>query len=205
MYHWFWSLWYQNITLPGLLILQAHTHHLLLIYLLSFTVTFSGFSWPWEVCASVTKSSRFWMPTVPGNVRVALRQLEAEALKCWITEVTCGGSRRWCQAWMRLSMMPSPNNPASTVSVTTKDTLRKTQKQTHEYKCQISSNGDVESVRSNPHCTCVGCPWELPSPGISCEGSWCCLPSHWQSPPHRQVRTWSSTARRRTPQQPRPS
>lgn len=27
---------------------------------------------------------------------------------------------------MRLSMMPSPNNPASTVSVTTKDTLKKT-------------------------------------------------------------------------------
>lgn len=39
---------------------------------------------------------------------------------------TCGGSSRWCQAWMRLSMMPSPNNPASTVSVTTKETLRKT-------------------------------------------------------------------------------
>lgn len=44
-------------------------------------------------------------------------------LKWWNNEATCGGSSRWCQAWMRLSMIPSPNNPASTVSVTTKDTL----------------------------------------------------------------------------------
>lgn len=37
--------------------------------------------------------------------------------------VTCGGRSRWCQAWMRLSMIPSPNKPASTVSVTTSETL----------------------------------------------------------------------------------
>lgn len=33
---------------------------------------------------------------------------------------------------MRLSMMPSPNRPASTVSVTTKDTLRKTDFKNHK-------------------------------------------------------------------------
>ena len=46
-------------------------------------------------------------------------------------QITCGGRSRWCQAWMRLSMMPSPNNPASTVSVTTKETLPAGQKTNH--------------------------------------------------------------------------
>ena len=46
-------------------------------------------------------------------------------------QITCGGRSRWCQAWMRLSMMPSPNNPASTVSVTTKETLPAGQKPYH--------------------------------------------------------------------------
>ena len=46
-------------------------------------------------------------------------------------QITCGGRSRWCQAWMRLSMMPSPNNPASTVSVTTKETLPAGQNPNH--------------------------------------------------------------------------
>ncbi len=81
--------------------------------------------------------NRLWVPRTQWNINIALWQLESKGLfpaLCLIIEVTCGGSRRWCQAWMRLSMMPSPNNPASTVSVTTKDTLRKTEHwmKTHE-------------------------------------------------------------------------
>lgn len=78
----------------------------------------------------MANSNTFWVPRAHRNINIALWQLENKVLLpalCLMIEDTCGGSRRWCQAWMRLSMMPSPNNPASTVSVTTKDTLRKTE------------------------------------------------------------------------------
>ena len=51
-------------------------------------------------------------------------QLEQSFMKKKFPPVTCGGKSRWFQAWIRLSMIPSPNSPASTVSVTTNDTLK---------------------------------------------------------------------------------
>lgn len=106
-------------------------HHYLQLHVLfqnsgNFTITFF-LLWDFRLVAN---SNRFWVPGTHRNINIALWQLENKVLfpaLCLIIEVTCGGRRRWCQAWMRLSMMPSPNNPASTVSVTTKDTLRKTQ------------------------------------------------------------------------------
>lgn len=85
----------------------------------------------------------FWIARTHWNVNIALWSQGNSSVSCLcsIMQVTCGGSSRWCQAWMRLSMMPSPNNPASTVSVTTKDTLRKTkhwsEKHEHEHKFQM--------------------------------------------------------------------
>lgn len=65
------------------------------------------------------------------------------------TSPTFGGKSRCSQACIKLSTIPSPNKPASTVSVTTKETLDKKNMMYNKPSCQQS----IILLKKKPHHT----------------------------------------------------